>query len=321
MRCSALSALVVFLLMGSVGAADTPDMAPEAKAELAAAIDALKAHHINRASVDWPSVEAAAYAKAAGAKTAEDAYPAIRDVIAALKQKHTFLQPASVAKAIAQGSPSDPNVRWWAAPPEGFILAGGIGYLRLPQHQGTPALDAAYVQGARDILRRFARAKVCRILVDLRGNGGGNMSPMVIALSSLLGPQPYGFWDDGGAKTAWSYPPEFYGRAPQPTPDRSDSPLAVLIGADTASSGEFTAMAIEGRPRARFFGAPTGGYLTGNHPFALPDGAMLLVSEVWGQDRLGRSYRDAIRPDQTTADGQPAIDAAIAWLKTQSCRR
>jgi C-terminal processing protease CtpA/Prc len=288
----------------------------------------LKAHHMNRDKIDWPAVEAQAQGMLGEKTAAADAYPAIRTVIRQLGEKHTSLMPADGAKALMTGQkvgnvrPPDDRT------PEGYSLAGGIGLITLKTHLFSPAADIVYAKAARDALATFARAHICRYIVDLRGNGGGNMYPMINGLQALLGREPYLYSQDLNAPETpqtlanASYLPVGDAAASRRQRDLQDAaPVAVLMDRGTASSGEFTAMAFEGRPRTRFFGEPTAGYLTMNSRYDLPDGAFLAVSTGWGTDRLHRSYRETIAPDEATPRGQATLDAAIAWLKKQPCRK
>jgi len=322
--------IIVGCLISSAYAEDRP--AVDAATELHAAIDILKTHHMNRDKPDWPTVTAKSEAMIAGAKTAMDAYPAINFVIKALGEKHTFLMTASYVSAIKGGQTSDASTAASLTAntqmPEGLRLTGSVGYLRLPTHLGPPASDKAYVDALRSQLARFNVAGMCRFVVDLRENQGGNMWPMLGGLSSLLGTPPYGsFVNAEGARTAWDMRPIWMnlsdvGVVAVPAKlgaKQARMPVAILLGPMTDSSGEFTAMAFEGRPRTKFFGQPTAGYLTSNASFDLPDGARLAVSEGWAADRTGRDYRETIVPDVVTAGGQPTVDAALAWLQTQSC--
>jgi hypothetical protein len=243
---------------------------PDAATELHAAIDILKTRHMNRAKVDWPKVEAAAFEAAKSAKTAADAYPIIRDIIAQLGEKHTMLIGADSVKArqtgakVGNAEPSPFNA------PEAWSLKDGAVLLRLPGFMGTEADDRIYVATARQALNRQAE-RACRVVIDLRGNWGGNMYPMLNALKSLLGPTPYGYWMAApGGKSTWSIPdhPIENGLAADyavAAPPLMAS-VAVLVDRSTASSGEFTAMALQGLPRVKTFGVPTAGFLTANNP-------------------------------------------------------
>ena len=80
------------------------------------------------------------------------------------------------------------------------------------------------------------------------------------------------------------------------------------------------------RPHTRSFGLPTNGLSTANETFPLPDGAMILLTTAIEVDRTGKRYGDKVDPDErheaAGKDGDPAMTAASAWLKTSSgCRR
>ncbi len=104
-------------------------------------------------------------------------------------------------------------------------------------------------------------------------------------------------------------------------------PVAVLLGPNTASSGEAVALAFIGRPNTRTFGAPTAGYTTGNVPILLGDGAVLNLAVTTMMDRNGNAYDGPITPDVSVAVGASAnsetdtpVQRAIAWLEsTESC--
>jgi carboxyl-terminal processing protease len=319
--------LFAFAILASTATADDAK-APDAKAELQGAIDLLKAHHMNSASMDWPTLEAHANTMIAGAKTAADAYPAIYYLIQQTHEKHTGFIEADSAKAIATGKAVGNRTPLYWNPPQGFILAEGVGVITISSFLGSPEESIAYTHAARDAVAKFAAHHICRFVVDLRGNGGGTMYPMINGLSALLGPEPYGYWQITGESpnTAWAGMSGQF-KAPDDRPLSQNSiallakdPVAILIDHGTGSAGEFTAMAFEGRTNIRVFGEPSAGYITVNHPYDLPDGAQLLVSGGWATDRLHREYRQRIVPDEETDRGQATLDAAIAWLNRQPCR-
>jgi C-terminal processing protease CtpA/Prc len=104
-----------------------------------------------------------------------------------------------------------------------------------------------------------------------------------------------------------------------------DPPVAVLIGPQTASSGEATALAFVGRPDTRLFGTTTAGYTTGNSTFVLFDGSALNLATVAMADRTDTTHMGGIAPDEAartdwatygSAD-DPAIQAATEWLEKQ----
>lgn len=65
----------------------------------------------------------------------------------------------------------------------------------------------------------------------------------------------------------------------------------------TASAGEAVVVAFRGRPDTRFFGEQTYGVPTGNEPYHLSVGAVLVLTQVKDADRTGRAYDAPIPPD------------------------
>lgn len=318
-----IKALLISIVVLPFSLTVRADDLPDAKTELQVAIDLLKAKHMNSGKVDWPVVQAKAQAVLGDSTKPEEAYPAIRYVIAQLGEKHTSLRTADEWKALMTGvqvgkaQPPD-----WQ-PPEGHLLEGEIGLLELKAIEASPADQLAYASAARSALRSFADRRVCRYIVDLRSNQGGGMYPMINGVEALLGKPPYGYWQaaSGAPDSPWlSKIGAFqYEVAPAEETDQTKAAVAVLIDRQTKSAGEFTAMAFKGRPNTRMFGEKSGGFLTINAPAALPDGARLIISGGWATDRLRRSYRDVMVPDEVAPRGQATLDAAIAWLKKQPC--
>ena len=182
----------------------------------------------------------------------------------------------------------------------------------------------------------------CGLLLDLRGNTGGNMFPMLAGLAPLFADGDVGGLataNDGsvtwrfrdGAFVASSKEHDNVARAAQPAMriGNGNTPVAVLLGQRTGSSGEAVAIAFVGRPNTRSFGAPTAGLTTGNRPVKLADGALLAITGSIMLDRTGKRYGGKLIPDEPIAMAasssvadDPTITAAIAWLDKQSaCTR
>ena len=324
--------LVAFLFGSIPVAAFGDDVSPPSKmsvdsaAELRAAIDILKNHHMFREKADWSAIEARAFTMAAGAKTAADTYPAIAYALHQMGEHHSHLLPAMVVKALHENKPGTGETTL----PKAGQYPGGIVAINMPGHTGSAESDRAYVAELRRILDKARKLGHCRIAIDLRWNDGGNMWPMLNGVASLLGKSPYGYFLNSGApQEPWNLSSGWMSLSDEGialiSPDlaraQSNIPVAVLMSRHTVSSGEFTAIAFEGRPHTRLFGEPTGGFVTVNSQYELPDGAEMFISTGWAEDRLHRPYRVAVVPDDETALGQPTFDAAVKWLKSQPCRR
>lgn len=312
-----------------------PNPAPpsaEAAAYLGHAIDLARSNHIDGRKIDWASVTTNAQAEIGGARTPGDTYNAIRGVIGAIGNKHTmFLPPALVSPptpTAAQAgkvaaAPPPPEMPTWR------LVDGRFGLVHLPM-LGTfgpagEALGRSYSQLVQGGLQEMDKAPICGWIVDLRGNTGGNMWPMLQGIDPLLGDGPFGaFVDPAGNVTRWQRfnhrvtagPMQASGEAPSFGLAHASAPLAVLIDGRTWSSGEMTAIALIGRRGVRVFGDPSGAYSTANGTFKLSDGALLILTTAFVADRTGKDYRGAIMPDvQTGSAGAEA--AATAWLAGQ----
>ena len=99
-------------------------------------------------------------------------------------------------------------------------------------------------------------------------------------------------------------------------------PVAVLIGPNTASSGEITAISFIGISNCKLFGEPTYGVTTGNGEFILSDSASIVLATTVLADRNFKKYGGKIQPDfevnyidlEYGEDNDPVIEAAIRWI-------
>jgi C-terminal processing protease CtpA/Prc len=180
-------------------------------------------------------------------------------------------------------------------------------------------------------IRIIDNQKPCGWIVDLRGNTGGNMWPMLIGIGPVLGKGLAGsFIDADGNQVDWAYldgkgllGDEVISQvngAPYQIAN-PEAPVAVLFGEGTASSGEVIVISFIGRPNTRTFGGSSAGYTTGNDEFELSDGAYIFLTTVIDADRTGKVYRSVIVPD-VRVDGNnyipgPIPAEALQWLREQ----
>lgn len=176
----------------------------------------------------------------------------------------------------------------------------------------------------------------CGWVVDLRGNGGGNMWPMLRGLHSLLrsqvqGTETVGMFISGRTPLLWQVDVTGVLQNGQPAADPTlpvhtlrhvGAPVAVLVGPRTASSGEATMLAFRGRAHSRSFGQPTAGFSTGNRPVQLDDGSMFLLTANLMADRAGNGDGARLAPDVALANEAEVAAAARTWLLQQpACAR
>jgi len=316
------------------------------------ALDEMQAHALRRATVDWPHVRAEALARAAKAQSTVDTYVAIRFALASLSDHHSSLHltPALQALEAQRKSSSPPDGQPEVSSksfspyvgryePEGHLERRDgktFGFVVLtkcsPENNRQFVAFETKLQG---IVANLDRSHPLGWIVDLRGNVGGNMWPMLAGVGPLLGEGgDLGEFFDTDGHAVWryrngvasqlengkvdAYPPV------EGTPYHlTDTPnVAVLIDRSTGSSGEALAIAFRGRERTRFFGEHTAGVSTVNETFSLSDGASLLLTIGVQADRTGKQYPDGLAPDEAIPignetlppDRDPVVQAALAWL-------
>lgn len=279
------------------------------------AIEAIKGRALHRDRIDWGKSDAELRARLATGSGASAAYPLLRELIGRLGDGHSFLMPpqATRAQAGTANKTFEPVIK---------PLAGAIGYVAVPGFSGGD--DAARAAFARAIVERInalAPNVSAGWIVDLRGNSGGTMWPMLAGLRPLLGAGAIGgnVSGPGQPPRPWRLEQVMPLAATWPQPDLSAAKVAVLIGPRTSSSGEAVAIAFSGRARTRSFGQPSDGRSTSNETIALPDGGTLLLSTAAFADRSGKVFGGKVEPDVVVPAGDggasdPALAAAQAWL-------
>jgi len=311
-----------------------PETAPSAAVEtyIKQAIDIARTNALVRDSIDWPAAQREMLAMAHGMQTPAETYPLFTYLLGLLRQhgdQHSGFRPPAVVQAY-QAPPSAAN----AAPiaePSARYLGEGLAYVTVPGFGSTNSeRQVAFASRLQALIHQLdTEFPVKGWVVDLRGNGGGNMYPMLAGLGALTGKGTLGYFVTGRREQPISYSnvlAKVYqnskGASVPPPLHQPTSPVAVLIGPRTASSGEITAMAFIGRPATRLFGQPSAGYTTANSPFRLADGAELNLAVSTEADRTHRVHAGPLVPDEAIpvapADGADAtLDAATAWLRQQ----
>ncbi|HTE48068.1 MAG TPA: S41 family peptidase [Gemmatimonadaceae bacterium] len=305
------------LVARPVAATNAP-LGASAQRELDSAWTLVRANSLWRDTVTWSKVEADVRAMAAGAESVVEVYPAIQLLLARLGDHHSFLTKPSRAQAFRSGGAENPK-------PVIRVLPDAVGYVSVPGFVGadpTAALD--YAKRMQDSLASVMPASSCRWVIDVRGNGGGNMWPMLGGLRPFVGDAGLGsFITAAGNQTMWHAGDEVNVRPPPVLASLESAYVAVLTGPRTASSGEVVTISFRGRPRTRSFGLPTAGQSTANRDYTLPDSSMIFLTVSVEADRTGRRYGEKIEPDETiqpspkgsTEDAQLA--RAVAWLLSQ----
>lgn len=291
-------------------------MSAHASAVLRKALDKIHRLHINaRNNKQWPEMEAQADRDAAGAQTTADLAPAISALLGDLNEHHATLQTPEDAKTYAAEQSSNTYPR-----PSVTLIDGKFGLVTLPGivlglGQATDVRAAqSYIRTVRSGLERVDTKPVCGWIVDLRGDDGGSTHVMAGAVAALAlfdkkdWPDEYGDDPDLPSSYKWLL------TIPEHHINQGSKPVAMLIGGNTGSAGEDTALRFIGRPLTRTFGSPTAGFTSGNESIPLADGYILQIPTTYMHDRHGNVAKDGLIPDEASDD---PLGAAKRWLASQ----
>ena len=209
--------------------------------------------------------------------------------------------------------------RYWTQRQLGFTTQrkGKLAVLRIDAFTQSLALDfsksiAAALDGADGVV------------LDLRGNGGGDAEAMADVASLFLddGINLGKFADRSGASFELQTYSKRLWRVPQLA--QIKLPLVVLTSESTSSAAEIMAAVLQAKRRARVIGTGTCGcVLAIRNRHALPDGGLLDVSEFDYRTATGvRLQGLGVSPDQLTpltrndlySRRDPALEAAKSFL-------
>ena len=282
-------------------------------------LDIMENNSINRYNIDWSDFRTSVFAETDGAITIEDAYPGIEKALELLADNHSFfVKPDGTgfsASTIRCNADQIPVSSW----PE------NIGYVKVNSFSGggntTEAI--AFAQEIQQQIRDQDNDQLRGWIVDLRGNLGGNMWPMLAGIGPVLGEGTAGYFIDpdsnedswgfvngasisNGLFTVTQINDSYNLITPNPK-------VAVLLNDGIASSGEVIAISFIGRDNTRSFGSGTCGLSTGNSTFPLSNGSTLFLTTVYLADRHKNAYGGVVEPD-VVIESEDIIQIAADWI-------
>lgn len=258
-------------------------------------------------SDEWKSTYEECLKMIENAESYEDTYPAIKKALSVCGGKHSMLMTKSESQSTSDSYDEVlPTVS----------LNGDIAVIKLPDFLGTAEAGRKYAKVAEDFIHEN-RDKIKGVVLDLRGNTGGDMGPMATAVSSLLPDGElmyyhYRSYDvpvtlkDGVISNAGTGGKSLY---PE---EKLNVPVAILTDDMTASSGEALTLCFRGLENVKTFGAPTAGYTSVNMLYSLYDGAQLYLTVAFDKARTGEVFEETrIVPNVVT---DSPLEAALEWL-------
>ena len=236
-------------------------------------------------------------------ETMGEAYETVREALETAGGKHSFLMESSVAQY-------NDTAQWEMPAIE--MTEDSILVVTVPHFAGNETQAKQYSQTLQDGISSDARG----VILDLRGNTGGNMYPMVAGVNALL---PDGivlkFRQRNGRES--NLTAEYIAKVQGVERKATISPqIAILTDGETASSGEALLICFRGLSNVRTFGSPTAGYASANRTFDMGDGSKLVITSSCDVARTGEVFcDDPIVPDSLTDE---PMDAALEWLRITS---
>ena len=214
--------------------------------------------------------------------------------------KHTYLMTSDEV--------NDNDTSSWEMPTV-ELLENNVAYIKLPAFSGNAEEGVKY---ANTVLNVFPDT-LQGVIIDLRGNKGGNMYPMIAAVHRFLP-------DDvilkfSSRKRPMSINTSFVMKSVSITEQTPiNCSVALLTDEWTGSSGEAVLLCFRGLENASTFGSPTAGYASCNQPFNLPGGSQLVLTTGEDVARTGEVFcDDPINPDMLT---ETPYEAALEWINS-----
>ena len=218
--------------------------------------------------------------------------------------KHTYLMTIDEV--------TENDTSFWEMPTV-ELLDSGIAYIKLPEFSGNADEGLKY---ANKVLNDLPDA-LQGAIIDLRGNRGGNMYPMIAAVHRFLPDDVILKFSSRTRPVSinTSFVMHTVGLEKQAS---INCPVALLTDEWTGSSGEAVLICFRGLPNTRTFGLPTAGYCSCNQPFALSGGSQLVLTIGEDIARTGETFcDDPIAPDVLT---ETPFEEALEWLNNQEIR-
>lgn len=285
---------LLFILLTALVMASCGD--PNAK-YVKKAVKIMDKHGIYAQGDEWEKAKKEALS--AKPATIEEAQEIVSKTGKVAGRKHTFLMTADEKT-------ENYNTEWEM--PEVEIFEEGIAYIKLPQFMGKAEDGVKY---ANTVLNAIPD-DLPGVVIDLRGNRGGNMHPMIAAVHRFLPDDVILKFQTRNycSKINVEYVLKVAGVAQQ---THIDCPIAILTDDMTASSGEAVLICFRGLDNTRTFGKPTAGYASCNQPYSLTDGSLLVLTIGTDVARTDEVFcDDPIEPDVMT---ETPLETALEWIK------
>ena len=310
------------------------------------AINMMQRHSLYAEDLNWKVIRDSAHSMAARANTYEEAAPALQFAFNLLQDKHGWLVLGGQSYVnpfmLRDNSRINEATLKKIKKPEvcSERLNKQVAYLSIPSFGGQTTVSMnAFAQKLQDSLCKVILPATKGLIVDLRLNGGGNMYPMIVGISNVLGNGKFiefvnsrGEVDDSVEMKDFTLTllDTMLIRLQKNCGRLDRLPVAVLIGPATGSSGEQLAIILSTRKNTILIGEPTAGYVTANNGFLLPGrNHAIVMGQSYTRDKNGQVYKANVAPAIVVAGGDNfeqlnedlKVKAALRWLNQLFIKR
>ncbi|MCF8254132.1 MAG: S41 family peptidase [Bacteroidia bacterium] len=294
---------------------NSQNLSPVSKSYIDEVINLLQNNSINKDKINWEEFRNDVYRHAKGSKTIENTHPSITYAISKLEDNHSYFAANAVSQDTSDLAPL-PIL-------QDEIVPENIGYIRIGFCMGDEQQKKNYINSVIDKIAKQDKINLKGWIVDLRGNFGGDMVPMLVAVGPILGEGVLGyfFYPDSSFNT-WNYKNGhlfdeksiWWELSTKTYQLNSPNPyVAILTDSITASSGEAVAIAFKGRSKTKSFGTHTFGVSTCNRVYTLSDTSRINLTVSVFADRNKTKYGNCVYPD-VYCYGNNTLEVAINWL-------
>ncbi|MFN8578545.1 MAG: S41 family peptidase [Candidatus Sericytochromatia bacterium] len=279
----------------------------------------MKTGFIRKKEIDWSMLYKEVFKLTATAQTTGDTYIGIVKAMQILNEKHTFFITPDGKILSMYSNLNNPYKNKLHVTENISDVPANIGYVKVTEFSGDDIQATAFAKQIETQIIEQDKKNPIGWVVDLRGNEGGNMWPMLAGLVPILGSENPGFflgsdgkmssWDNILAKQIEKYKINNYQL------HNKNSKVAILIDKNVASSGEATAISFVGRTGAKSFGQESMGFSSANASIPMSDGATLVLTSAYLLDRNKKTYIDKVSPDVFVQNEALTMQTALKWLQ------
>lgn len=281
----------------------------------------VKTNSIYTDSLNWNNLDKEIKLMSKGMKTIEEAKTVtshIVDNLRAAGDNHSFV----LSKEESEKSYEE---NLYYEQPSGKMLENNIAYIYVPGFLSlNDTVCQRFAEKIQSIIKELdMQNDIKGWIVDLRGNTGGNMYPMIAGIGPLIDNGTLGHFINSKNKVNyhWFYENGKCGSGNETIinvkdyyiPKNRNLKIAVLIGPQTASSGEMTTVSFIGKSNTKLFGQPTAGLTSANQGYKLSDHSTLYLAASTVSDRNNKKYLQNILPNVICEDEQ-IMELAENWI-------